>query len=150
MIIDSLKNSGAIESLHPLFKKAFDYIKSTDFTHIPAGKIELDGDNLFIFVAEINGKQPEEAKMETHIKYLDIQVPLASEETFGWTSLDLCTDCTEAYSAENDIAFFGNKPTTYVTVVPGQFAIFFPEDGHAPGIGNGALRKLIVKVKVTV
>ena len=32
MILDSLKNTEKIESLHPLFKKAFDYVKSTDFS----------------------------------------------------------------------------------------------------------------------
>ena len=38
MILNSLKDSASIESLHPLFKKAFDYIKATDFSKVPAGK----------------------------------------------------------------------------------------------------------------
>lgn len=41
MIISSLKQSERIESLHPLFKMAFDYIKSHDLLHTPCGRIEL-------------------------------------------------------------------------------------------------------------
>jgi biofilm protein TabA len=36
---------------------------------------------------------------------------------------------------------------TYVTVKPGMFAIFFPQDGHAPGITPDGVKKVIVKVK---
>ena len=66
MILDSLSNSASIEQLHPLFKQAFDYLKSTDFSKKEAGKIVLDGDNLYISVAEPTGKSKEAAKLETH------------------------------------------------------------------------------------
>lgn len=30
----------------------------------------------------------------------------------------------------------------------GQFVIFLPEDVHAPGIGDGEIKKLVIKVKI--
>ena len=48
MIISKLGNSYRIESLHPLFKKLFEYVKQHDLLNQPTGKIVLDGDNLFI------------------------------------------------------------------------------------------------------
>jgi beta-galactosidase beta subunit len=36
----------------------------------------------------------------------------------------------------------------YLTIKPGMFAIFFPEDGHAPGVTPDGLKKVIVKVLV--
>ena len=36
---------------------------------------------------------------------------------------------------------------TYFMLHPGQFAIFFPEDGHAPAITPTGLHKAIIKVK---
>ncbi|MGL5318624.1 MAG: YhcH/YjgK/YiaL family protein [Bacteroidales bacterium] len=150
MILDSLHNSAKIESLHPSFKKAFDFIKSTDFSNLPAGKIEIDGDNLFISLAEITGKTPEAAKMETHNQYIDIQLPLTQTETIGWAALEDCKNQEAPYNSENDISFFTDMPTNFIKINPGQFAIFFPEDGHAPGIGEGVMRKLIVKVKVRI
>ena len=50
------------------------------------------------------------------------------------------------YNEEKDITFYVDKPTAYTKIYPGQFVIYFPEDGHAPGIGQGVIRKGIVKV----
>ena len=49
---------------------------------------------------------------------------------------------------KRDFALYAQKASTYFTVKPGQFYIMFPEDAHAPIIGNGTLRKLIAKVRV--
>ena len=48
MIVSNLQNSARVESLHPLFKQLFDYVKANDLLNAPLGRIELDGDNLFI------------------------------------------------------------------------------------------------------
>lgn len=48
MIVSRLESSSRIESLHPLFKQLFDYVKTHDLLNAPLGRIELDGDNLFI------------------------------------------------------------------------------------------------------
>jgi len=148
MILDSLKNSAMYEGLHPRFKAAFDFVKNTDFSKLEPGKIELDGKNLFVNFAEGTGKTPEDAKMETHNEYIDIQVPFTSTEIMGYIpAVDLKAP-VDGYNTEKDITFFTDKASTFVTVLPGQFAIFFPEDGHQPGIGEGTFRKIIVKVKV--
>ena len=148
MILDSLRNATAAVSLNPRFKQAFDFIMNNDLSKMEPGKIVLDGDNLFISLVEVAGKKPEEAKMEAHRKYIDIQVVLAGKDTMGWSAIDSCTSETDTYSAEKDIIFYTDKPTTYLTVYPGQFAIFFPEDGHAPAIGDGLIKKAIVKVLI--
>lgn len=48
MIVSNLQNSQRVESLHPLFKPLFDYVKSHDLLHAELGRIELKGDELFI------------------------------------------------------------------------------------------------------
>lgn len=148
MVLGSLKNTEAAEKLHPMFKQAFDYIKANDLSKAEPGKIELDGKNLFISVQEITGKTKEVAKMETHNKYIDIQVPVVGVETMGWLAAENCVNSPEGYNETKDITFFTDAPSTYVDVEPGNFVIFFPEDGHAPAIGNGAIKKLVVKVLV--
>lgn len=148
MILDSLHNSAQIESLHPLFKKAFDYIKSTDFSIIENEKIFLEGDDLFIMINEFTGKTKEEAVVETHRKYIDIQIPLTKSEIIGWISNRELSLPKTPFDDEKDIAFFSDQPTTYLTVLPQEFVIFFPEDGHAPGICDGVARKVVVKIKI--
>lgn len=148
MILDSLHNSAQIDSLHPLFKKAFDYIKSTDFSTLENEKIFLEGDDLFVMINEYTGKTREEAVVETHKKYIDIQIPLTKPEIIGWISDRKLLSPKSSYNKEKDIAFFSDQPTTYLTVLPQEFVIFFPEDGHAPGICEGLARKVVLKIKL--
>lgn len=148
MILDSIDNSKQIENLHPLFKKAFEYIRSTDFSKMEDGKIELDGDNLIVSVATIFGKSKDEAAIETHKKYIDIQLPILGVEKIGWKAGCELQEESVPYNEEKDIAFFIDRPTAYTKIYPGQFAIYFPCDGHAPGIGQGSIRKVVVKVKL--
>lgn len=148
MVLDSLNNSERIESLHPLFKKAFDYVKSADFSKMEDGKYEIDGNRLFVSVASIFGKDKKDAAIETHKKYIDIQLPLLGVEKIGWKAGAELQEESVPYNEEKDIAFYVDRPTTFTKIYPGQFAIYFPEDGHAPGIGEGAIRKVIVKVRV--
>jgi YhcH/YjgK/YiaL family protein len=146
MILGTLKNIPAFLQLDPRFQKAFDFILANDLTGMETGKIALDGDKLFITIAELEGKAPETAKIEAHHKYIDIQVVLQGQEIMGWNALENCTQEIAPYDPDKDIVFYTNAPSTYVTVQPGEFVVFYPEDGHAPAIGTGAIKKAIVKV----
>ncbi len=148
MILDSLKNSEAYEKLHPLFKEVFDYLKSVDFSKAEVGKTELRGKDLFVMVSDSDMKAEADAKVEAHNKYIDIQLPIDKPETYGWKArAELKEEC-ESFNEEKDIQFFYDKGTTLVTAVPGDFAVFFPQDGHAPCIGEGKIRKVVVKIKL--
>jgi YhcH/YjgK/YiaL family protein len=52
----------------------------------------------------------------------------------------------EPYDPQKDIAFFADRPDTWIHVPAGRFAIFFPEDAHAPLGGLGLLKKAVVKI----
>ena len=75
MILDRLVNAGLYEQVHPRFKQAFDFLKKNDLKALPAGKIELDGKDLYVNVLDFKGKSEAEAKMETHKDYIDIHRP---------------------------------------------------------------------------
>ena len=145
MVIDSLKNMRHYESLNPLFKKAFDYIEQTDLNTLEPGKIVLIENELIVNVNQIGPKTKEEAKLETHDEYVDIQVPISGVEIMGYTQR---VDLPEAeYDANVDMTLYEGDAADYITVKPGMFTLFFPSDGHAPGITPTGLKKIIVKVK---
>jgi len=148
MILDSLQNAGLYETIHPRFKQAFDFLRNTDLMALPLGKIELDGSNLFANVFEITGKTVDTAKLETHNRYIDIQVPVTDAETMGWIAGVDLKEISEEYKPEKDITFFADKAYTFLTVNPNEFVLFFPEDGHQPGICEGQQKKIVVKVLV--
>ena len=41
-----------------------------------------------------------------------------------------------------------NAPDMFFQLTNGQFAIFFPEDVHAPMIGEGNIKKMVIKVAI--
>jgi biofilm protein TabA len=111
------------------------------------GKTELKGKDLLVNVAQTNPKEKENAKLETHKDYIDIQIPLSGTEIMGYTAAQDCLPVDAPYNAEKDITFFEGLAEDYIAVKPGMFAIFFPQDGHAPGITPDGVKKIIVKVK---
>ena len=91
----------------------------------------------------------EDAPLEAHRRYIDIHIPLDGPETIGWAPTDTLTHIVgPGYNAEQDIAFYEDKAHTFLDVQPGQCAVFFPEDAHAPNIGipGKTHRKICVKI----
>lgn len=149
MILDSLENRARYLALHPRLERAFDYLLTADLNALPAGRHAIDGDDIFINVMDIDLKRPADAKLEIHDRYLDIQVLVRGErESFGWSRRDRLTQPLGEFDVQKDIRFFDDAPQTYYEVTPGQFTLLFPEDAHAPMVGEGAIRKVIVKVRL--
>lgn len=146
MIIDKLENIGMYASVNPLFAQAIEFLKSTDLNAHELGKVVLKEDELFVNFAAARPKTKDDAKIETHNNFIDIQIPLTGTELMGYMPRK---DLAEAeYNAEKDITFYTGHATDYLTVKPGMFVIFFPEDAHAPGVTEVELKKAIVKVRV--
>ena len=148
MIVDNLTNATRYYTLHPLFEKAFHHIEKLDMESLEDGTTELVENRLKVAVVSTSMKPAADAKLETHEKFIDIQLPVTKAETFGWKSLSNLEESETGYDAQNDIEFFRDTPTAYVTLLPGEFVIFFPEDAHAPLVGEGATKKIIIKIAV--
>jgi YhcH/YjgK/YiaL family protein len=150
MIVDTLSNAQKYFCLHPLFSKAFDYIKSIDLETIEPGNYKIDGVQLRSLYFNKQGMTVAEsaAKFECHNEHIDIQLCVKGSEQIGWKSRITCTNPNGEYNKEKDFVFYKDTPDMYFKLTDNQFAIFFPEDVHAPMIGEGIIKKLVVKVKI--
>lgn len=148
MIVSNLQNSRRIEGLHPLFRVLFEYVKANDLLHAELGRIDIQGDELFINNVNPKCVAPDEQILEVHRDYIDVHILLEGVETVGWKAIEDLTQEAKPYEKEGDYALYSDAPTTFVTLYPGQFMIVYPEDSHAPIIGEGRIRKLIAKVRV--
>lgn len=150
MILDSLSNAGKYAGLNPLFAKAFAYINSVDLASLEVGKFDIDGENLRGIVSDKNGVKAEEstAKFECHNAHIDIQVCIRGKETLGWKPRNTCVAPRGEYNAEKDVLFYDDAPDMFFGMTDNQFAIFYPEDVHAPMIGEGEIKKMVIKVKI--
>ena len=147
MIIDTIENLSNYASLNPLFADVVAFLNANDLQTMEPGKYPIKGDDVFLNLQVAKQRTKETAFLETHIEMIDIQIPVSAAETFGYTPL--CDLPAFEYNAEKDITKYGDtQPQTFVTVQPGQFAIFFPQDGHMPCITDAPeIKKAIFKVK---
>lgn len=148
MILDILDNADRYNALHNNFTKAFQFLKRTDLKTLAEGRYDIDGDHVFAIVAKDQGREKNEAQLEFHNKYIDIQMVLEGVDEMGWKARCACTGIENPYDPENDIQFVADTPTAWAKTEPGHFAIFFPEDAHLPLIGKGIIHKIIVKIAV--
>ena len=149
MIKDHINNAHQYDDLHPNFRSVLEILQSLNLDALQPGHIELDGNYVYININETKSKNKEEAKLESHRRYIDIQMPLSGKETFGVKSTTNCTNPIDEFDTERDILFYEDTPTEYITLNKGEFIIFFPDDAHAPCINTiDNHLKLIVKISV--
>ena len=147
MILDSLKNKAQYAALHPRFQTVFDFIDNNDVAAMPCGRHDIDGDNIFVMVQEMDLREIKEARLELHRKYIDIQLLLQGPaEVFGWSEKKDCLTPEADFDEAKDVQFFTDTPQCFYSVGEGQFSILFPEDGHAPMLGEGHVKKCIFKI----
>jgi len=146
MIFSTPSNADRYAPLHPLFPRAFEYIRNTDLNALVPGKHDIIGEYLFVIVEHEQGRTRAEAQLECHRRYIDIQLVLEGVDEMGWKPLADCREPVDDYSVEKDIRFFRDAPDTWIATPPGAFCIFFPEDAHAPLVSAGRIRKAVFKI----
>ena len=112
------------------------------------GKSDI-AEGLKAIISNASGKTKEASmsKFECHNKNIDIQLCIRGVETIGWTPREKCVTPNGGYNEEKDVQLYFDSADTFFQLTNGQFAIFFPEDVHAPMIGEGEIKKLVIKVK---
>ena len=133
---------------NPYYAAAMEYIRKNDLNALENGKHILDGDNIFVNIVDSQMKTPQQARLEVHDQYIDIQVPLSKAETFGVKPRTECTEPDGEFNTEKDIMFYKDPVQETVTVEKGGVITFAPETAHAPLIGEGTIHKAIFKVRV--
>lgn len=148
MILDRLENAERYFALHPGFKKAFEWLRTQPVDPLPTGRTDIDGDRLYVSVLRENGRGQAAAKYETHDRYIDIQYLAEGSDVMGWAHRDRILKSL-GYDAKKDLEFYEDRPSLWIPVPRGHFAIFFPEDAHAPMAGSMTpMVKVVVKVAV--
>ena len=147
MILDTLDRLEKYGYISPLMDKVLDFFKKTDLSTLTPGRIDLQDDDLFVNVNRQEAQTRDEALIEAHREYIDIQVPISSDEEMGFISAPFMPAPSKAYNADRDVAFYPGLCDTYLNVRKGMFVVFFPGEGHAPAITKDGILKLIVKIR---
>ncbi|MBQ2247567.1 MAG: YhcH/YjgK/YiaL family protein [Tidjanibacter sp.] len=147
MILSNLNNRVELEKLHPLMPRLFEFLENHDVLSMPLGIHEIVGRDLFINNCAPDLFTRENAPIEVHRDYIDVQVVLQGEETMGWKPLEEIEEWRGEYDEAKDVRFSDERCHHFVTLKAGELTVFYPEDGHAPAIGTAPIRKFIAKLR---
>lgn len=151
MIFDQVDSAGMYGGLGERIAAGLALLSDERVLNAPLGKHEVQGQDLYFILMEYTTKRPVEALPEIHRKYMDIQCVLSGQEYIGYAPLEGLTLETP-YDGQKDVALYAVQPQqTLLRMTPGMFAIFWPNEPHAPCIcvdTPAPVKKIVVKVKM--
>jgi YhcH/YjgK/YiaL family protein len=152
MIKDRIDNAEAYGRLGGGIARAMHFLRTTDCTKLEPGKHEIDDQRVFAVVQRYLPKPLEKAGWEAHHRYIDVQYIAEGRERMGYTALVAGLEIAKPYDPHTDLIFYETTGDLLVFQA-GEFAIFTPQDVHAPSLaldsGPGAeVLKVVVKVRV--
>ena len=146
MIVDHIDNWRLYETAHSLFPLAFECLTQTDWSIIDEGRFSISGEDVFAIVDRRRGKGTDDAKLEIHRQYIDIQYLVEGADVIGYCPLLDCR-APDPFEDDQDIGFFRDRPATWLNIDESCFAIFYPTDAHAPMGTKDEFLKVVVKVR---
>ncbi|MBR4631964.1 MAG: YhcH/YjgK/YiaL family protein [Elusimicrobia bacterium] len=147
MLVSSTKKYKKILNFFPQLEIVFDYINKNIDAETLDGKYNITKE-IFATVQTCQPKPKDEQVLEKHKKYIDLQYVISGKEKIGWKFFDKSFKVLKRYNVKKDISFYSNPPDTFINLKKGEFAVFFPEDTHAPLCCDKEVKKCIVKIPV--
>lgn len=132
------------------FAKAFKDINKIVKEKTPVGKYIVEEGVYFYMVQEYEAKELCDAKYEVHDEFIDIQVVLEGEEEIRF---DLPERLIPGLEPKGDNRYYKIESDTCdkVVLTPGELAIIYPGEAHAPCIKTSEekknIRKIVFKIK---
>lgn len=143
-----MSNLGLYRGITPRLDQAIEWLASLDPDSVKPGRVEIDGERLFMLCQEYETRPIDEGRWETHRRYLDIQSVVEGTETILYNTPDNLRE-SEPYDPETDKTRYVGDGMP-VTVRAGSFLIAFPNDAHKACVyaseGPHRVKKIVIKV----
>ena len=146
-VVAPIADAPRLFALNEHLEKAFGFLQRPDLKTLAPGRYEIGGSNCWANVFDASLKPwSDDNLFECHHAYIDVQVPISGEETYGSMTPP---EAAASFEPGRDIALWRARGER-LTVKPGEFVAFFPPyGGHAPGLSDGSprtIRKVVLKV----
>ena len=153
MIHDALSNWHIYFHANP-WKQAFEFLSSLTPDSPVSNRIDLEGEDMYGAIMAYQTCFPQDAELEAHDKYIDIQVSLSNSEAIEWFPRNGLSVITP-YDSDRDRILYhrpGQSPGR-VCNFPGFFTVLFPDDAHMPKLITASkpeiVKKAVVKLNIS-
>ncbi|SEA21254.1 YhcH/YjgK/YiaL family protein [Eubacterium aggregans] len=146
---------GQLDGAHPYgfldkaIQRCFDYCRETDLKALALGSYPIEDQDIFVNIVSYETGTSQDRSWEAHRKYLDIHVMLDGTETIEMAFISKMDQGTFDPDADN-LPLTGTAQCG-ISLMPGDFLICYPEDGHKPGVcvsDPQVIKKAIFKVRI--
>ena len=148
MIKDNIAKCATYYPIHPYFPQAFEYIRSISQANFSVQRTELPGAELYAMQQQYLTKPRQQGVWEAHRKYIDIQYILEGEELINFAWLN---DLKLGEYLEHSDHQKADGEGSPLFLKAGEFAVFFPQDVHMPGLAvnkSVEVKKIVCKLAV--
>ncbi len=133
--------------------EAFNFIKTHDIAAMQPGTYNIDSNNVYAIVAELNPNEKEQVKWEAHKNFNDLQFIAKGKAMMGIAAVSSpSAQVTMPYDPKTDNENFTVTGEKYYEAVPGTFFIFSPKEMHRPAFklnGYDNIKKVVIKIRAS-
>lgn len=152
MIIEKIERWSKYSKLFPEIDVAIQFLAAIN-EHTRLGRHDLKGEQIFAMMQKYTTSSAKNgAEYEVHRKYIDIQYMYSGIENILWSPLEDLNKLTREYSDTSDCAkYLVTNVDSTICMSAGRFAVFMPEDAHAPGYSvnkPASVTKCVIKVRI--
>ena len=146
MIINALKNISLYKDVYKHLPEAIAFLQKNDFSELVEGKNEFS-DNFYIVKIKDEKNPNFEGVLEVHKEWIDIHIPLNTNDIIAYKELSYCRNIEKEYNEENDYMLYREQDSC-IAVLPIQyFCIIDTTMTHMAMLGEGIIEKLVIKIR---
>ncbi|MDR3074079.1 MAG: YhcH/YjgK/YiaL family protein [Deltaproteobacteria bacterium] len=136
---------------HPVFDRAFAFLRDRDPAGFAPGRHDLDGENLFVLVQDVRTEDEAKLRYEAHARYTDVHVVITGREKQLYAADGAGLAVTEDKYADRDVAFFARPEFgNSVILEPLTYAVYPAGELHCPCCAvdrpGESVRKFVFKI----
>ena len=152
MIFDRIENIGTYLGTGEAMDAALNFLKVISEEGFDESREYDPGCGVLVRCAAYTTRPLEDCCFEAHRRYIDVMAMLSGTEQIGYKPAAELEKITQEYVEEQDALLAEDKEGVVLfTFRVGDFAVWYPQDGHMPCISSGEAKpakRLILKVPV--
>ena len=146
MVVNTISNLHLYKGAYKGLEEVIAYLENTDLNDLPAGRNDVS-DTMYVVAMSNDQAGSFDGVMERHEDWIDIHCTLEGTDVVAFAEKDEPAEDVRDYEEEKD--YMLNKPEQAyrLEIGKGYFCIIDTTMAHMAIIGQGFLRKAVIKFK---
>ncbi len=146
MILNTISNLHLYRGAYKGLDEVITYLEKTDLSVLPAGRNEVS-DTMYVVAMSSDQTGSFDGIMERHEDWIDIHCTLEGTDVVAFSEKNETAEHTRHYEAEKDYMLSKPQQAYRLEIGKGYFCIIDTTMAHMAIIGEGFLKKVVIKFR---